>query len=109
VSSPEFVRLELADDKIIALFQAEVSGRGGRAILRADPLLAIEGGAVGVAEAADEKLPAIVSIRVPGSNLAADASTLDIGNSTGLVEVRMTVPDERAVSLSLELTGEETE
>ncbi|MHA7859317.1 MAG: hypothetical protein ACX94D_14625 [Henriciella sp.] len=107
-SAPEFVGLEFVDGQKVAVFQSEITGEGPQTYLRATPRIMIDGGTSKADLAEGERAPTVLRISMKTTDLAARGSVAEIGDAQGVAEIRVRMPDDCAVGLSLamETAGE---
>ncbi|TIN80174.1 MAG: hypothetical protein E5Y09_04895 [Mesorhizobium sp.] len=106
-SRPVFDRLELDKSERVAVFKTEVIQDRQRSGTRlsATVAIAIEGTGAGRIDD-DIALPIVLSIRAADGDAASENSSLDLNGMEGWFELRVSVPDDCAVTVDAEvLTG----
>lgn len=107
VSRPEFERLELHQDQATALFSISLSGRGAENLLVLQPALAMDGGSISADRIDGVSSPALVAVEGPAGPLTVRDGYVPVGDLEGTLTVRMTVPEDHAVTLLASLSQED--
>lgn len=106
VSNPEFTRLESVEGVRVAVFHAAVVGDGPQNILNAEPRIMIDG-ASSKADLVDAaRTPKVLGIKVQDNEVAGGDDGFLIGSAQGAVEIRVQMPEDCAVGLSLSLVAD---
>jgi len=103
ISAPEFVALDIKDQQRIAVFEADLSGMGPDVAIEAEPVLAVEGGAMAASVSDTNRTPQVLGISLPGTGLETTDSILNVGKENGTLRIIVSVPDDCAVGLKLAL------
>lgn len=103
-SRPVFDRLELGKSGRVAIFTTEVIQDRQRSGTRlsATVSIAIEGAGAGRVDG-DITQPVVLSIKAADGDAASEASSLDLNGMEGRFELRVSVPDDCAVTVDAEV------
>lgn len=102
VSSPVFSRLELIDDIRVAVFCAEVSGKGEANSIIAQPALMMDGASSSSGLDEDRSVK-VLEMHMPADGISWEGEEAYIGDATGAIEIFVEMPADCAVTLSLRI------
>lgn len=112
ISAPIFLRLEDVSGNHVAVFETTVhqDGKSRDLVAVAKPVLVVDGGAAADGSWATSE-PNVVSWSVPNGKVLSTSSRAVLGNYSGDLEVRVSIPDDCAVTVraTLEHSGGEDE